>query len=214
MKATKLSIYLLIVSIVTIFSSCGPTIYKSTGFDSTKSKIKLIAIIPYSVTIDTKRLPKGVTTETLKESQDKTGYDMQNASYTWFLQRQNEYTVKFQDVDQTNSILKTNNLNIENLYSQERGALCKLLGVDAIISGKATMSKPMSDGAAVALAVLVGAWGATNNTAVTLSIHDQSSSLLWKYDYQVAGAIGSSTENLTKFLMKNASKKFPYRYAK
>jgi hypothetical protein len=212
MKISTLNRVVCVFLTIILFASCGPTIYKSAGFDNTKRTVKVIAIVPYTVSIDSKRLPKGVTIETLKESQEKTGYDMQNATYTWLLQRQNEYTVKFQDVDQTNAILKKNNLNIDNVYSQDRGELCKILGVDAIITGKATMSRPMSDGAAIALTFLVGAWGATNNTTVSLAIHDQTSNLLWKYDYQVAGAIGSNTESLTKFLMKNASKKFPYRY--
>ena len=72
----------------------------------------------------------------------------------------------------------------------------------------------MSEGAAVALGLLVGAWGATNQTTTSLTIHDTSSSLLWKYDYNASGSVGSSPENLANALMRNASKRFPYRTAK
>jgi hypothetical protein len=197
--------------LMTIVTSCGPTIYKAANFDQSKTKIKTLAILPFNVSIDSKRLPKGTTIETLKESQEKTGYDIQSNSYTWFLQRQNDYTITFQDIDKTNALLKNANISFDNIALQDKGELCKMLGVDGIISGKATMSKPMSEGAAVAVGLLVGAWGSTNKTATSLTIHDASGALLWKYDYDASGSVGSSSESLTKALMKNASKKFPYK---
>jgi len=197
--------------IVIVLNSCGPTIYKSSNFESSRSTIKVIAILPFLISIDSKRLPKGTTMATLKESEEKTGYDMQNSAYTWFLQRQNQYTVTFQDADKTNALLKKANIIYENITLQDKGELCRLLGVDGIISGKATLSKPMSEGAAVTMIILVGWGGATNKTMTSLSIHDTKSNLLWKYDYEANGGIGSSPGNLTKALMKNASRKFPYR---
>lgn len=197
--------------LVVIFSACGPTIYKASNFDASKETVKTLAIIPFNVSIDSKRLPKGVTMETLKQSQEKTGYDIQSNAYTWFLQRSKDYTISFQDIDRTNALLKKANISFDNISLQDKGELCKMLGVDAVISGKAIMSKPMSEGAAVALGLLVGSWGTTNKTTTSLTIHDNSSSLLWKYDYEASGSIGSSAENLTKALMRNASKRFPYK---
>ena len=195
----------------TLLSSCGPTIYKSAELEGSKRQVRTVAILPFLVSIDSRRLPKGITIETLKESQQKTGYDIQNASYTWFLQRQNHYTVTFQDVDKTNALLKKANITYDSISLQDKGEICKLLGVDAVISGKAILSKPMSEGGAIALTVLVGFGGATNKTSVALSIHNTKSDLLWKYDYDESGGIGSNSERLTKALMKNASKKFPYK---
>ncbi len=201
----------LVLSFMTIFSSCGPTIYKAANFETSKSTVKTLAILPFNVSIDSKRLPKGITIETLKESQEKTGYDMQSNSYTWFLQRQKEYSTTFQDIDKTNAILKKTNITFDNIALQEKADLCKLLGVDGIISGKATMSKPMSEGGAIATAVLLGGFGSTNKTATSLTIHDMTGGLLWKYDYDASGSLGSNAESLTKALMKNASKNFPYK---
>lgn len=208
MKMLKTTIFLFLVS---LFSACGPTIYKAANFDESRATMKTLAILPFNVSIDSKKLPKGMTVETLKESQQKTGYDIQSNSYTWFLQRQKDYTVTFQDIDRTNALLKKADITFDNIALQDKGELCKLLGVNGIISGKATLSQPMSDGAAVALGLLVGAWGSTNKTTTSLTIHDTAGSLLWKYDYEASGSIGSSAENLTKSLMKNASKKFPYK---
>lgn len=195
-------------------TSCGPTIYKSQDFSASKQTVKVIAILPFTVSIDSKRLPKGTTIETLRESQEKTGYDIQNNVYTWLLQHQKEYSVTFQDIDKTNAILKKANINYDNMLAQEKGDLCKLLGVDAIISGKSIMSKPMSEGSAIAVGILTGGFGATNKTDVTITIHDNNSALLWKYDHQVSGSLGSSPEKLTNSLMKKSSKKFPYNKKK
>lgn len=73
---------------LTILTACGPTIYKAANFDNSKTTIKTLAILPFNVSIDSKRLPKGTTIETLKESEEKIGYSIQSNSYTWFLQRQ------------------------------------------------------------------------------------------------------------------------------
>lgn len=202
---------LLSLLLITIISSCAPKIYKSENFESSKKTVKTLAILPFNVTIDTKRLPKGITIETLKESQEKTGYDIQSAAYSWFLHRLKEYTVSFQDVDKTNALLKKANINYDDIVVQDKADLCKLLGVDGVISGKAIMSKPMSEGGAIATAVLIGWAGATNKTDVTLNIHDASSTLLWKYDYEASGSLGSSADKLADNLMRNASRKFPYK---
>jgi hypothetical protein len=69
----------------------------------------------------------------------------------------------------------------------------------------------MSTGAAVAVALLVGAWGATNEVGVTLSISDCSNKkLIWNYDHKFSGGLGSSPASLVDGLMRHASKKMPY----
>jgi hypothetical protein len=47
--------------------------------------------------------------------------------------------------------LKKAGLSYEDITLEDKGELCRLLKVDGIISGKAAMSKPMSEGAAVAV---------------------------------------------------------------
>ena len=76
-------------------------------------------------------------------------------------------------MDRTNAILKKNNLTYAHISLKDRAELCQLLGVDGVVTGKISMSKPMSEGAAVAVGLLVGAWGATNKTDVTISVHDK-----------------------------------------
>ena len=74
----------LMIVLILLLTSCGPTIYKAQGLDASKKTINTLAIIPFNVSIDSKRLPKGITLETLKQSEEKTGYDIQDNSYKWF----------------------------------------------------------------------------------------------------------------------------------
>jgi hypothetical protein len=80
-----------------------------------------------------------------------------------------------------------------------------------LLTSNYSLSKPMSDGGAIALGLLVGVWGSTNNTGVTLELHDkETKKLLWNYNHKVSGSIGSSPARLVDNLMRHASKRMPY----
>jgi hypothetical protein len=197
-------------------SACGPSIYKSQNFGSALQKHKTVAIIPAEVTMKLRPNQSKNTTETqLREMEKSTGYEIQDKMLGWFLRRSDrfKYTVTFQDINKTNAKLKEAGINYTDLRDMDRSKLAKILGVDAIMQDRLNTEKPMSDGAAVAVGLLVGYWGSTNNVQTTINIHDGSSGdLLWKYDYTASGSVGSSTTKLVDALMKNATKKFPYSY--
>jgi hypothetical protein len=68
----------------------------------------------------------------------------------------------------------------------------------------------MSEGAAIAFAVLVGVWGATNEATVSLSIHDQSANkMIWNFDHKLSSSM-STPARLVDALMRQASRKMPY----
>lgn len=207
----KMLMYALICVLAT---SCGPKIYQSANFTTALARHKTVAILPAEVT--TKLRPneaKKLTQEQIEELNTKTAYDIQEKMYGWFLRRGSRfsYTVSFQDVTKTNAKLKEAGIEYKDLKSTDREKLAKILGVDAVMQDRLNMEKPMSEGAAIAVGLLVGAWGATNNVETTINIHDgKSGELLWKYDYQASGSVGSSTTKLVDALMKNATKKFPY----
>lgn len=206
--------FLQIVLIAFVFASCGPKIYKSSAFDAALTKHKTVAILPADVS--TRLRPneaKKVTVEQLNDINEKTGFAIQDKMYSWFLRRSDkyQYTVTFQDITRTNALLKQAGISYNDLATKDRTELSKLLGVDAVLQNRTSLDKPMSDGAAVAVGVIFGVWGNTNSAQTTINIHDgKSGNLLWKYDYEAAGSIGSSADKLVNALMKNASKKFPY----
>lgn len=206
--------FLQIVLIAFVFASCGPKIYKSSAFDAALTKHKTVAILPADVS--TRLRPneaKKITVEQLNDINEKTGFAIQDKMYSWFLRRSDkyQYTVTFQDIIRTNALLKQAGISYNDLATKDRTELSKLLGVDAVLQNRTSLDKPMSDGAAVAVGVIFGVWGNTNSAQTTINIHDgKSGNLLWKYDYDAAGSIGSSADKLVNALMKNASKKFPY----
>ncbi len=194
--------------------SCGPRIYKSASFDTALARHKTVAILPAAVS--TKLRPneaKRITPEQLEQMNETTGFAIQDKMYSWFLRRSEkfQYTVTFQDVTRTNALLKQANITYDELAAKDRTELAQLLGVDAVLQNRSDMDKPMSEGAAVAVGVIFGVWGNTNSVQTTINIHDgKSGNLLWKYDFQASGSVGTSADRLVNALMRNASKKFPY----
>lgn len=206
---------LCVLVLAVLMVSCGPKIYTSTSFSSALSKHKTVAILPAEVSLQLRpNQAKGMTPAQMEEMAMKTGYDIQQRMEGWFLRRSDKYhyTVNFQDVTKTNAKLKDAGISYADLRTTDRSKVCQILGVDAVIQDRASMEKPMSEGAAIAVGLLVGAWGNTNKVATTINIHDgKTGDLLWKYDYEAAGSVGSSTDKLVDGLMRNASKKFPYK---
>lgn len=204
----------LLAFVAVLLSACGPKIYTSDNFSAALTKHKTVAILPAEVTMQLRpNEQKKLTAEQVKDMINKTAYDIQDKMYGWFLRRSDrfDYTVTFQDINKTNAKIKEANIPYEDLKSKDRSELAKILGVDAVMQAKIVTEKPMSEGAAVAVGLLIGAWGSTNKVQTGINIHDgKSGDLLWKYDYSASGSVGSSTTKLVDALMKNATKKFPY----
>jgi len=195
-------------------TACGPSIYMAQDFRAYVPKHKTVAILPATVTMQLRpNQARNTSAEQLRNLEQQSGSDFQEKIYSWLLRRagQRAYTVQFQDIMQTNSRLRESGIPFSELRNHSPQELAKILGVDAVLTTSVRTSKPMSDGAAVALGVLVGAWGATNQANITVNIHESDAGkLLWKYDYVANGSVGSSTEGMVNVLMRNASKKFPY----
>lgn len=209
---------LLFTAVVFLITACGPKIYKSEEFDDVAAKHKIVAILPADVNISLRpNQAKKMSADELEKYRESLAYSIQDKMYSWFLRRSEKfkYTVKFQDISKTNSILKEAGLSYADIRTKPKDGLAKLLGVDAVISNLTRMDKPMSEGAAIAVGVLIGAWGSTNNVNTTINIHEaKRGDLIWKYDYLAQGSVGSSPENLVSALMRNASRNFPYNEKK
>lgn len=203
--------HVLFLLLAFLMASCGPTIYVAKDFEKERKKHKIIAVLPFDVSITQKKLPKDVTPEMIRKQEEEVGYSLQGHVYTYFLKRQGDYTIKFQDVDKTNVALEKAGIAYQDLRKKGKDELCKILGVDVVLSGQAMMSRPMSEGAAWAVGIVFGVWGSTNEVNASVTIHDSNADLLWKYDHTYSGSVGSSSESLAKSLMKNVSKKFAYK---
>jgi len=210
MKKTTLSLAILLIASV----GCGPRVYTSNNLQSAIQEDKSVAILPASVNISLRpNQAKKMTVEQLRDNEKTTAYAIQDKMYGWFLRNDPKfhYTVAFLDVNKTNALLDSAHIAYTDLATKDKVALAKLLGVDVVISTSLRMEKPMSEGAAVAIYALAGAWGTTNKASVNIDAREvHRGELVWKYEYEAGGSMFSSAEDLVNMLMRNASKKFPY----
>lgn len=188
-------------------SSCAK-IYSSPDAELRAKNHKIIAVAPPKVSIAAQ---KKVDAEALIEQQKTESTNFQNEMYSWMLRRkmQNKFDVELLDIATTNAKLtKAGYFDGTPLTPTE---MCEVLGVDGLITSNYALSKPMSEGGALAVGILFGVWGNTNDTTVTLEIHDKKTSkLIWNYNHKASGGVGSSPAKLVDGLMRQASKKMPY----
>lgn len=204
MKPLKL-ISLLGLALV-VLSSCAKIFY-SPDATTLAQKQKMIAIIPPTVSIAAN---KKIDAETLREQQKTESINFQKEMYSWMLKRkmQGKISQEIQETEITNVKLKKAGYPESALSPLE---ICELLDVDGIMNSNYSLSKPMSEGAAVAIGVVFGSWGSTNKVAVSLNIYDcNSKKLIYNYDNEYSGGVGSSPARLVDEMMRDASKKMPY----
>lgn len=191
------------------------SLYENPQFDEIAKNHKSLAILPFKATV--KLRPKQMekmTPEQFKRLEINEGKSIQTAMFSWFLRRKKRgklTSIEVQDPSKTTALLKKKNITQENLTDYTPEELAKILGVDAIISGTYNTNKPMSEGASVALGVLIGFWGATNSAVVNMNVHNAADGvLLWNYNKKVRGSIGSSPQDLINRLMRKASRRLSY----
>jgi hypothetical protein len=201
----KKSIIFLIVAAF-LLQSCAKVFYTADA-RTLASSHKIIAIIPPKVYIAARRKVDGAA---LIEQQKAESINFQREMYSWMLKRKMQGTifVDIQDVETTNAKLAAAGFRDGNFLTPDD--LSKILNVDGILTSNYALSKPMSEGAAIAMAVLAGWWAPTNEAVVSLSIHDSGSErMIWNYDHRLSSTLGSPAR-LVDELMRQASRKMPY----
>lgn len=172
---------------------------------------KIVAILPFPTTITYKKQPKNFSAEANRDQETKMAKNIQSSMYTFLLRKAERYTVKFQDIDKTNILLKK--AGVENsLDSMTKDEIAKILGVDAVISGKFEQEQSKSEAGAIATAVLFGGFGGkTGSGTLTLTINDGTDGeLLWRFMKTMDDGIGNSTDDIIESMMRKVSRNFPY----
>lgn len=77
-------------------------IFESPKLQSEVAKHKLVAILPFSVSLTYRKQPKNFSEEANHQQELKMSSSIQASMYTFMLRRSKEYSVDFQDVDKTN----------------------------------------------------------------------------------------------------------------
>lgn len=186
-------------------------LYQHPDFEQKTADHKVVAILPFDANVSLRpKQMKEITPKQLADIEKNEGLSVQSAMYSWFLKRKKrgDLLVEIQDPKRTNALLSQNDVNLKAITSEE---LAGILGVDAVITGTFETDKPMSDGASIALGLLVGFWGSTNAATLNMSVNDGTDGeLLWNYNKRVAGSLGSNTDQLINKLMRKASRRLGY----
>lgn len=199
----------LLLTLSFLLTSCGPKVYEAPGMAEAARSHQLIAVLPPSVAI--KGRPKDDPEQLAMAAREDT-YTFQREIYSWILRRKQQGKIRnleILDPETTNARLEKAGYTLDS-RSMTPAELCKVLSVDAVISTRFNMSKPMSQGAAIALGILGGFSGTTNAATVNMDVHDAERGLIWNYDYEASGTVLNKPEDLIEALMRNASKRMPY----
>jgi hypothetical protein len=199
------SIFLLVV-VTFMLQSCAKIFYTQDARSLAQNQ-RIIAIAPPKVSIAAKRNIDGAA---LIEQQKTESSNFQREMYSWMLKRkmQGTISVDIQDVETTFALLTKAGVNEGKVLTPDE--MCHLLGVDGILTSNYALSKPMSEGAAIAVGFLSGTTGTTNEATVSLSIHDAGSKkMIWNYDQKLSSSLGTPAR-LVDDLMRQASRKMPY----
>lgn len=189
-------------------------LYEHPDFDQIAKSHEVISIIPFktSITLRPKQM-KDITPEQLDRMEKAEGESIQSAMYSWFLKRKKRGTlsISVQNPATTNAKLKKSGITSENFENYTPSELADILEVDAIIMGTYETNKPMSEGASVALGLLIGFWGTTNSATINMSIYNAADGeILVNYNKKVRGSIGSDNDDLVNIIMRKASRRIAY----
>ena len=186
-------------------------VFSSPKLKTTVSTHKVVAILPFSATITYKRPPKNYDENAHKAEEKALTTDLQSSMYTFMLRKLNNYSVSFQDIDRTNTLLKQAGV-FDKLDELTQDSICKILKVDAVIKSKYAYEKTASEGAAIAKTVLFGSMGSkTGSGGLTMQIYNGADGeLLWRFYKAMNDDVMSSTDELIEHMMRKVSRNFPY----
>ncbi len=189
-------------------------LFVEPDFNNIARDHKIIAVLPFQTTISLRpKQMQQIGSDDLARMEKSESLDIQRAMYSWFLKRrqQGDMWVDVQDINTSNALLKRNGIEYENLQDFTADQLAEVLNVDAVILGSFSTNKPMSEGAAVAVAVIFGVYGSTNNAVINMFIHNRTDGkVLVNYNKGVSGSLGSNPDQLINIIMRKASRRIPY----
>jgi hypothetical protein len=186
-------------------------VFESQQLKTQVNQHKIVAILPYDVSITYKKQPKNLNPEVDREQERTMSKSIQSSMYTFLLRKAKNYRVTFQDVDKTNILLKKAGM-LDKMDEFTKDEIAKVLGVDAVIGGRFETEQTKSQGAAIVTAVIFGGLGGKTGTgSLTLTLNNGADGeLLWRFFKTMDEGIMSSTDDLVERMMRKVSRNFPY----
>lgn len=207
-------LFYILFLIVTFGAHAQKNIYESGKFDELSKNHEVLAILPFLANLD---LDEEISSEQLKSLEEKEGYAVQDALEIYFSKRKKKkkFSVEFQNTQNTNAILAKNNITYDNIDIYTVKELCKILKVDGIVSGTLDLNILLSKGVPTEFSLIDYIKGNSNYGRIGVKISDGTTGkLLWKYEKKINKKSGRNTTALIEFMMKRATRKFPYEREK
>ena len=212
MKRTLLLLVAMVCTIATKAQyEAAKQVFESPKLKESVAKHKLVAILPFDTKISFKKQPKDFNFEANKEKERSMAYSIQSSMYTFLLRKLKNYTVDFQDVEKTNTLLKKAGM-ADDLSAHTKDEIAKALGVDAVIGGTFETEQTKSEAGAIVTTVLFGSLGSKSGSgSLTMTINDGSNGdLLWRFYKSMSDTVFTTTDDLVDRMMRKVSRNFPY----
>lgn len=197
--------------IVNAQSENAKQVFESPKLEESVKTHKLVAILPFSTVMSFRKPPKNFDFDANKAKEKAMSTSIQSSMFTFLLRKASNYTVEFQDVEKTNILLKKAGMS-DKLDEFTKDEIAKVLGVDAILSGKFETEQTKSETGAIVTTVLFGGLGSKTGTgALTLVLNEGTSGdMLWRFYKSMNDGIFSSSDDLVDRMMRKVSRNFPY----
>ena len=189
-----------------------PFRYVSPEFNVIASSHQQLAILPFDVTLVMRF--NGTNQLSLRELEIQEGFAVQSLLETSLLRKkaQKGFKVSFQEISTTNNILEQNNITADNIAQYSRVQLANVLGVDGIVYGYMRSSQLISNSTSFLIG-LAGGWPPpTIIGELRIQVADATDGeVLWRYETFQEGGLGSSNDRVANFMLRRASRRFPYK---
>lgn len=211
----KKTLLILVLLSTTLFAHAqyenAKQVFESPKLKNAVAAHKTVAILPFGSKITLKKQPKDFNLEAHVQKEKAMANSIQSSMYTFLLRKSDKYTVEFQDVERTNVLLKKAGL-FDKLDEVTKDEVAKVLGVDAVISGKFETEQTRSEAGAIVTTVLFGGIGSkTGSGSLTMTINDGTSGeMLWRFFKAMNEGVFSSSDELVDRMMRKVSRNFPY----
>ena len=208
--------YILILSLLLPFDVFSQKSYKSPNAYQKVLSHKAFAILPFDFKI-TGRIPNTINQfeyqENVEIAEAEGGYSCQNLFASKILKKlgRGKIITQVQPVVRTNAILERAEITSENISELLPEEICDILGVDGVIYGSVESNKILSTGASIGLQFLGFDGIPTASSNANLSLYDKEGELLWNWSSRRLQTNDfTGTEGLIRYLIRRATKKFPY----
>jgi hypothetical protein len=209
----KIVIALLLFSLTVQLGHSQKKIYVSDSFEELSKDHKIIAILPFQTTLDLKSDKKSYSEAQISDLEEREGVAVQQALESYFLDRKRKKKLKieFQDINTTNRLLKKEEITIKDLDIYAPQELCKILKVDAIVSGSLTSRLLISKEVDTSFDLITYLKGKSDYGKIIIKLSNKDTGkLLWRYEKTINRKSGKNTKNIINKMMRIASRKFPY----